>query len=37
MKQTHEMISVGTEPDTQNLIEEKVGKSLEFIGTGVNS
>jgi hypothetical protein len=23
-------------PDTQNLIEEKVGKSLEFIGTGGN-
>jgi hypothetical protein len=21
-------------PDTSNLIEEKVGKSLEFIGTG---
>jgi hypothetical protein len=23
-------------PDTLNLIEEKVGKSLELIGTGVN-
>ena len=23
-------------PDTLNLIEEKVGKSLEFIGTGAN-
>ena len=23
-------------PDTLNLIEEKVGKSLEFIGTGRN-
>jgi hypothetical protein len=24
------------EPDTLNLIEEKVGKSLKFIGTGGN-